>query len=75
MWSKYCFICDLIKVFENEMYLDDDEMGDEDDSGDGISGEDDEDRMCYVILNDYYYYFKEVEYGVLVRFVKQGFLL
>lgn len=72
-WSKHCSTCDLIKAFENETHLDDDEMGDEDDSGDGISGEDDEDRTCYVTLNDYYYHPKEVEYGVSARFVKQGF--
>jgi len=71
-WSKHCSTCDLIKILKNETHLDDDEMGDEEDSGDGFSGEDDEEMTCYVTLKDFYYH-KEVEYGVSAQFVKQGF--
>ena len=70
-WSKHCSTCDLIKTLENETHLDDDELGDEDDSG--FSGEDDEDLTCYVTFKDFYYHHKEVKYGVSARFVKQGF--
>lgn len=73
-WSKHCSTCDLIKILKNETNLGDDEMGDnEDDSGDGFSGEDEEDMTCYVSLKDFYYHHREVEYGVSARFVKQGY--
>ena len=73
-WSRHCFSCDLIKILRNETHLDDDEVGDnEDDSGDGFSGEDDEEMTCYVTLKDFYYHHKEVAYGVSAMFVKQGF--
>ena len=72
-WSKHCSTCDLIKFLKNETRLGDDETGDEEDSGDGFSGEDDEDMTCYVTLKDDFYHHKEVEYGVSARLVRQGF--
>lgn len=72
-WSKHCFSCDLIKT--NETFLMDDEIGDEEEeSGDGSTGEgDNEDIPCHVTMKDLYFYPSEVNYGVSAVFVKQGF--
>lgn len=68
MWSLYCFVCDFFKIFENEIMLGDEEMGDyEEFSGNGLSGEGEISEMkCYVIFEEFYYYFKVVNYGVFV---------
>ena len=75
-WNMHCSACDLIKISENETLFGDDEMEDyEEYSGDGsVSGEGEEgDMKCQVTLKEFYYYPKEVNYGVSARFVKQGF--
>lgn len=48
--------------------LGDEEMGDyEEFSGNGLSGEGEISEMkCYVIFEEFYYYFKVVNYGVFV---------
>lgn len=72
-WSQHCFACDLIKTLENEtLSIDDEGEGEEENSGDGYSGEsENEDIPCHV--KELYFYPSEVKYGVSIRFVKQGF--
>lgn len=74
-WSQHCFACDLIKTLENEtLSIDDEGEGEEENSGDGYSGEsENEDIPCHVTLKEIYFYPSEVKYGVSARFVKQGF--
>ena len=74
-WSQHCFACDLIKTSVNETFFSDDEMGDVgEESGDGLSGDGDDDiTPCHVTLKEFYLYPDEVKYGVSAQFVKQGF--
>ena len=73
-WSSHCYACNLIKTSENETFFSDDEPGDADEeSGDGSSGEGENENTCQVTLKEFYYYPKEVNYGVSERFVEQGF--